>query len=47
MKSSQALAEWICATHKSTASASGDRESWCRPKTFFGSPLAAMISAVF
>src|SRR5207302_1919614 len=32
-KSSQVLAEWICATHKSTASASGEGERRCSPKT--------------
>jgi hypothetical protein len=46
-KSSQALAEWICATHKSTASASGTGENGCCPKTRLGSRLAAAISAVF
>src|ERR1700682_5131272 len=46
-KSSQLLAEWIWATHRSTASASGEDESGCPPKIFFGSPLAALTSAVF
>src|SRR5712671_1155657 len=43
----QVLAEWICATHKSTASASGKGDDVCRPKARLGSPLAAIISAVF
>src|SRR5580693_5827610 len=46
-KFSQALAEWICATHKSTASASGEGEGRFSPKIRFGSPLAAMTCAVF
>src|ERR1700712_4826434 len=46
-KSSQALAEWICATHKSTASALSAAENRFRPKTRLGSPLAATISAIF
>jgi hypothetical protein len=43
-KSWQALAEWICATHRSTPSASGRGVDRCRPKTRVGSPLAAIIS---
>src|SRR5712671_4613930 len=43
----QVLAEWICATHRSTPSASGRGVDICRPKTRLGSPLAAIISAVF
>ena len=41
------LAEWIWATHRSTASAFGTGDIRCLPNSFFGSPLAAVTSAIF